>query len=150
MLCVPCWIVSTEWFSWFSLFFLSISECSLLTFFISETFTEVKVVAVFDAMMSGLPTHKEDFNGYCFWTQGTILVVTTQWKSWLVLWFFFFLGWGGQSKTAPCTVLLHVHVHVHICECNFTSCFQHPHFVWIQCTSVITLSLDDKPEVKGL
>ncbi|KAM2221496.1 hypothetical protein ACFX1S_020560 [Malus domestica] len=24
---------------------------------------EVKVVAVFDAMMSGLPTHKEDFNG---------------------------------------------------------------------------------------
>lgn len=27
-------------------------------------FIEVKVVVVFDAMMSGLPTHKENFAGY--------------------------------------------------------------------------------------
>ena len=27
---------------------------------------EVKVVVVFDAMLSGLPTHKEDFAGYIF------------------------------------------------------------------------------------
>lgn len=32
--------------------------------FVLETFTEVKVVVVFDAMMSGLPTHKETFDGY--------------------------------------------------------------------------------------
>ncbi len=45
---------------------------SLLTlqphFFISEIFTEVKVVVVFDALMSGLPTHKEEFIGYYLWT----------------------------------------------------------------------------------
>lgn len=28
------------------------------------SYTEVKVVVVFDAMMSGLPTHKETFAGY--------------------------------------------------------------------------------------
>ena len=28
-----------------------------------ENFTEVKVVVVFDALMSGLPTHKENFAG---------------------------------------------------------------------------------------
>lgn len=28
-----------------------------------DIFTEVKVVIVFDAMMSGLPTHKESFAG---------------------------------------------------------------------------------------
>ncbi|GFP80431.1 hypothetical protein PHJA_000186500 [Phtheirospermum japonicum] len=33
----------------------------LITF---STLREVKVVVVFDAMMSGLPTHKEDFSGY--------------------------------------------------------------------------------------
>lgn len=32
----------------------------------SENFTEVKVVVVFDAMMSGLPTHKENFAGQYF------------------------------------------------------------------------------------
>lgn len=31
--------------------------------YILETFIEVKVVVVFDAMLSGLPTHKEDFAG---------------------------------------------------------------------------------------
>ncbi|KAK9286172.1 hypothetical protein L1049_014555 [Liquidambar formosana] len=37
---------------------------SLLRVFLKvETSTEVKVVAVFDAMMSGLPTHKENFAG---------------------------------------------------------------------------------------
>lgn len=87
--------------------------------FISETFTEVKVVAVFDAMMSGLPTHKEDFNGYCFWTQGTIpVVVTNQWKSWLVLWFFFllffFLGEEGRVK-------LHLVLFFCMCMCMFVS-----------------------------
>lgn len=42
--------------------------CSLYvdvnTTLLFETFSEVKVVVVFDAMMSGLPTHKEDFAGY--------------------------------------------------------------------------------------
>ena len=36
-------------------------------FFVAETFTEVKVVIVFDALMSGLPTHKESFEGYYFY-----------------------------------------------------------------------------------
>ena len=35
---------------------------------IVEKFAEVNVVVVFDAMMSGLPTNKEDFAGYCFLT----------------------------------------------------------------------------------
>lgn len=35
----------------------------LITFFFSSC-TEVKVVVVFDAEMSGLPTHKETFVGY--------------------------------------------------------------------------------------
>ncbi|XP_021912646.1 uncharacterized protein LOC110826327, partial [Carica papaya] len=30
---------------------------------VRQQLTEVKVVVVFDAMMSGLPTHKENFNG---------------------------------------------------------------------------------------
>lgn len=34
------------------------------TLYVLCKFIEVKVVVVFDAMMSGLPTHKENFAGY--------------------------------------------------------------------------------------
>jgi hypothetical protein len=40
-----------------------LSVCQYLNL-LFETFAEVKVVVVFDAMMSGLPTHKESFVGY--------------------------------------------------------------------------------------
>ena len=41
---------------------------SLPHYSVTDKFTEVKVVVVFDAMMSGLPDHKEDFAGYIFVT----------------------------------------------------------------------------------
>ena len=48
---------------------ISIYSCIIITqqikfFMISDIFIEVEVVAVFDALMSGLPTHKEEFIGY--------------------------------------------------------------------------------------
>lgn len=57
----------------FCLLFLSILHLSLYTLLVRAyiiqylyIFSEVKVVAVFDAMMSELPTHKETFEGYFF------------------------------------------------------------------------------------
>lgn len=50
-------------------FFLKVHLCLLIVLLSAhlihyfDTFSEVKVVVVFDAMMSGLPTHKEVFEG---------------------------------------------------------------------------------------
>lgn len=103
---------------------------SLPPLFISEISTEVKVVAVFDAMMSGLPTHKEDFAGYHFWIQTTFM------------WCDFLVNEEIDFSDSPfaCTYLW----------VYFTCCFQHPHFFQVQYTCVITLNFLVNPAVKGL
>lgn len=51
-----------EWLALVATFQLILHSHHLFRNF--ENLTEVKVVAVFDAMLSGLPTHKETFAGY--------------------------------------------------------------------------------------
>lgn len=67
--CYVCHVKLFQWNGFPEVLCLLYIWISITHLFISGTCTEVKVVAVFDAMMSGLPTHKEDFNGYSLWTR---------------------------------------------------------------------------------